>query len=113
MTDFIESFYYSDNDLVGCEDIDSQAISRRAISSVLPLIIKNDLTERQRSCLKLKYVDNLRQEEIAKQLGLSQPTVCRHISIAKSIVNNRLSYCLVALNRANGLWRDWESSGLV
>ena len=108
MIDFIDSYYYGD-DRSSC-DIDSQKVSRSAISSVLPLILKNDLTDRQRVCLKMKYVDDLNQAEIAKRLNLSQPTVCRHIAIAKSIVNNRLSYCLVVLNRANNMWINWENS---
>jgi RNA polymerase sigma factor (sigma-70 family) len=115
MIDLIDN-YYSSNDTYNNSnntDIDSQKISKNAISSVLPLILKNDLTERQRSCLKLKYVNNLNQAEIAAKLNLSQPTVCRHIAIAKSIVNNRLSYCLVVLNRANNMWLDWENSNIM
>lgn len=106
--DLIDS-YYAGNVNSGT-DMDSQKISRSAISSVLPLILKNDLTERQRLCLKMKYAENLNQTEIAAKLKLSQPTVCRHIATAKSIVNNRLSYCLVALNRANSMWINWENS---
>ncbi len=108
MTDLIENYYSKSED--SNYDTDSQVISRKAISTVLPLIMKNDLTERQQSCLKLKYVKNLNQSQIADMLKLSQPTVCRHISIAKEIVNNRLSYCIVALNKANRLWIDAENS---
>lgn len=108
MIDLIDSYYYGED--LSSNDLDSQKVSRSAISSVLPLILKNDLTDRQRDCLKMKYVDDLNQAEIAKRMGLSQPTVCRHIAIAKSIVNNRLSYCLVALNRANNMWINWENS---
>lgn len=107
MKDLIEN-YYSDTEYEA--DIDSQKINKKAISAVLPLIMQNDLTERQRSCLKLKYVNNLNQSEIAGKLNLSQPTVCRHIAIAKDIVNNRLSYCLVALNKANSMWIEFENS---
>ena len=106
--DFIENFYYSDDKYYS--DIDEQKISRNAISSVLPLIMQNDLTERQRSCLTLKYINNLNQSEIAGKLHLSQPTVCRHISTAKDIVNNRLAYCLAALNKANKMWIEFENS---
>ena len=108
MMDLIDAYYLEDG--YREEDVDSQKISRSAISSVLPLILKNDLTPRQRDCLKMKYVDELNQAEIAKRLGLSQPTVCRHISLAKDIVNNRLSYCLVAINRANNMWINRENS---
>ena len=106
--DFIENFYYSDDEYY--TDIDEQKISRSAISTVLPLIMKNDLTDRQRNCLTLKYVKNLNQSEIAGKLNLSQPTVCRHIATAKNIVNNRLAYCLAALNKANKMWIEFENS---
>lgn len=106
--DFIDNFYYSENDYY--EDVDSQKINRCAISAVLPIIMKNDLTERQKSCLELKYVKNLNQSEIAEKLSLSQPTVCRHIKTAKDIVNNRLAYCLTALSKANKMWIDAENS---
>lgn len=110
MTDIIETFYGAEDKALAGTDADTQKISRRAISSVLPLILKNDLTERQRMCLKLRYTDNLNQTEIARRLKISQPTVCRHLTTAKDIVNNRLSYCLVVLNRANRLWLDLENS---
>ncbi len=110
MTDIIETFYGCEDNALKGIDADSQKISRRAISSVLPLILKNDLTEKQRICLKLKYTDNLNQTEIARRLRISQPTVCRHLTSAKEIVNNRLSYCLVVLNRANKMWIDYENS---
>jgi len=68
MIDLIDN-YYSSNDTYNnsnSTDIDSQKISKNAISSVLPLILKNDLTERQRSCLKLKYVNRRRNNEKRK-----------------------------------------------
>ncbi len=106
--DFIENFYHSEDNYFS--GIDEQEISRNAISTVLPLIMKNDLTERQRSCLTLKYVKNMNQAEIAEKLKLSQPTVCRHIATAKGIVNNRLAYCLAAINKANKMWIEFENS---
>ncbi len=108
MIDFIDTYFGEEPDYGG--DLDSQTVTKTAVSSVLPLILKNDLTERQRCCLKMKYSLKLNQEEIAKRLGLSQPTVCRHIATAKGIVNNRLSYCIVALHRANNMWINWENS---
>ncbi len=109
MTDIIEN-YFSDKNQFEPAEIDSQKISKAAISSVLPLILKNDLTDRQRICLKMKYVNGMSQIEIAKKLHLSQPTVSRHIFYAKEIVNNRLSYCLLAINKTNSLWIELENS---
>lgn len=103
MVDLIENFY-SDSDDFQNLDIDSQAVNRAALKLVLPLIMKYELTERQRSCFKMKYANEFTQEEIAKKLQLSQPTVSRHLVAAKAIINNRLSYCLTVLNKANSMW---------
>ncbi len=111
MTDFIEN-YYSDTKQFEPTDIDSQKISKAAVRSVLPIILKNDLTDRQSLCLNLRYVQGLSQTEIAKKLHLSQPTVSRHIACAKEIVNNRLSYCLAAINKTNSLWIELENSSI-
>lgn len=103
MTDLIEK-YYADKSILDEPDIDTQAVCKHAVETVLPLILKNELSQRQRECLKMKYVQNLSQIEIARRLHISQPTVCRHITLAKDIVNNRLSYCLAALKKANNIW---------
>ena len=71
-----------------------------ALKKVLPHIMDNELTERQRVCLKFKYVHNKKQDEIAELLKLSQPTVSRHINTAKDIVNNELKYCYYAVSSA-------------
>ena len=62
--------------------------------------MENELTERQSVCLRYKYISGKSQQEIAKTLKLSQPTVSRHISAAKDIVNNNLKYCYAALSAA-------------
>lgn len=103
MTDFIENFC-GDSNSFSDMDIDTQAVNKAALKTVLPLIMKYELTDRQKSCLKMKYVNELTQEEIAERLQLSQPTVSRHLVAAKSIVSNRLSYCLTVLNKANSMW---------
>lgn len=104
--DLIDGYYNSQNAQAGA-DIDSQLVSKAAIKAVLPTIMKQELTERQRRCLKMKYNENMTQTEIAKALKLSQPTVSRHIESARETVNNRLSYCISALNRANSIWTDY------
>lgn len=103
MTDLIEKFY-ADKNISDEADIDTQMVCKHAIETVLPIILKNELSQRQRECLKLRYVHNLSQIEIAQRLHISQPTVCRHITIAKDVVNNRLAYCLAALKKANNIW---------
>lgn len=104
MTDFIEKFYADKTDDYYADDIDTQTVCRVAIKTVLPSIINNELTERQRDCIKMRYVQNLNQIEIARRLHVSQPTVCRHLNTAKDIINNRLAYCLLSIKKANNMW---------
>ncbi|MGN1124069.1 MAG: sigma factor-like helix-turn-helix DNA-binding protein, partial [Eubacterium sp.] len=86
------------------DGFDEQRILVKSISSVLPLIIENELTPRQSLCLRLFYVHGKSQTEIARQLKLSQPTVSRHIAGAKAITNKCLSYCFYSVKKANEQW---------
>ena len=86
--------------------VDYKAVSRRAIKEVLPIIIENDLTPRQRECIELKYYQGKTQSEIAQQLLLTQPTVSHHIKTAQEIIKNRLYYCDEALKSAQKLVMD-------
>lgn len=83
---------------------DEQRILLKSISKVLPVIMKNELTPRQYFCLRLFYVHHKSQSEIAKELKLSQPTVCVHINTAKDTVNKYLNYCFYALKKSNEQW---------
>jgi RNA polymerase sigma factor (sigma-70 family) len=83
---------------------DEQRIMSKALSGVLPIIIDRELTEKQRTCLKLFYVNGMSQVEIARELKLSQPTVSRHLAAARDITNKFLSYCSLSVKRANDQW---------
>ncbi len=41
------------------------------------------LTERQKRCICMYYFDNMRIEDIGKELGLHKSTVSRHITAAR------------------------------
>ncbi|MGN1201713.1 MAG: sigma factor-like helix-turn-helix DNA-binding protein [Eubacterium sp.] len=107
MIDFVEEYMSvkSSNEDNG---FDEQRILIKAISKALPLIIKNELTERQSLCLRMFYVYGKNQVEIARELKLSQPTVSRHIKTAKDIVNKFLSYCFYSVKQANEQWLKME-----
>lgn len=102
MINFVEE-YMSQNNTVD-DEIDEQKIMLKAISTVLPLIIKNELTQKQSLCLRLFYVHKKSQLEIARELKLSQPTVSRHISTARDITNKYLAYCYYSVSKANEQW---------
>lgn len=103
MKDFTD-ILYSSTEASAIGDISSQKIWRSSLCSVLVQITEKELTKRQKQCLEMKVIENMSQAEIAEALGISQPTVCRHIELAKKIVNNRLSYCAEAVGRANKFW---------
>ena len=96
-TDFIDNYYFG-RDINGETDYDRAR--NKAFSIILPVIIETELTERQAVCLKYKYIMQKSQLEIAELMHLSQPTVSRHISVAKDIVNNKLRYCYAAVTAA-------------
>ncbi|MDD6729162.1 MAG: sigma factor-like helix-turn-helix DNA-binding protein [Eubacteriales bacterium] len=107
MKDFLEECV-AGKDFFEDDSADEQKILSRALSSVLPQIIKNELTERQSICLRLFYVHGKSQTEIARELKLSQPTVSRHINSARVIVNKILGYCLYSVKKANEQWLKIE-----
>ncbi|MCM1114228.1 MAG: helix-turn-helix domain-containing protein [Clostridium sp.] len=104
MINFVEEYMAPHNDTIFEDDFDEQKITLKAISKTLPIIIENELTAKQRQCLKLFYMQGKTQPEIARELKLSQPTVCRHIKVAKDIANKYLSYCLYTVKTANEQW---------
>lgn len=98
MIDFAELYYYDTQNILE-ESADKAIARKKAFSTVLPIILDKELTQKQCTCFKFKYLDNKTQEEIADLLKVSQPTVSRHISTAKDIVNNKLQYCYIALSK--------------
>lgn len=107
MIDFVEA-YMSDANSYQEDGFDERKVLKNSITKVLPLILKNELTDRQSLCLCLFYVHGKSQTEIAKELKLSQPTVSRHIKTAKDITNKCLTYCIYAVKQANEQWLKME-----
>lgn len=109
MIDVINDFCFKDtpDDQTG---FDEQKITAAAMKTVLPLLMENELTAKQRACLSMFYIGGKSQTEIAKILHLSQPTVSHHIVTAKAISNKTLKYCLIAVAKANSCWLNAEES---
>ena len=70
---------------------DTQTITRRALLTVLPMVLEQELSPRRRTCLRAFYVDGKSQTEIARRLGLSQATVSYHIHASKGGANRLLA----------------------
>ena len=101
MTDMIENCCFASPSQT---EPDTQTITRRALLAVLPMVLEQELSPRQRTCLRAFYVDGKSQTEIARRLGLSQATVSYHIHAAKAAANRLLHYCQIAVAKAN----DWK-----
>ena len=98
MIDFTEDYFYSSYSHL--DGYDREKAKQKALQTVVPSIMDNELTQKQNICLRYKYINNKNQAEIAEILKLSQPTVSRHINAAKDIMNNSLKYCYIALSKA-------------
>jgi RNA polymerase sigma factor (sigma-70 family) len=50
--------------------------------TILSRAIRHELTDRQRECMTLYYLEGMKMKDIARSLCLSKSTVSRHISAA-------------------------------
>ena len=62
------------------------------ILKILSKIIENELTDKQKICLKLYYKKNLNTVKIANKLGVYPSTVCRHIKSSKKRIKKIMKY---------------------
>ncbi|MBR6392190.1 MAG: sigma-70 family RNA polymerase sigma factor [Eubacterium sp.] len=99
--DFVDSYYYNLG-VMNSGNTDYDKARSKAFSLVLPYIMEQKLTERQRSCIECKYMLGKSQQETAEMLNLTQPTVSRHIASAKKELNEELKYCFAAVTAALG-----------
>jgi len=56
---------------------------RERMKRLLYRAIEHELTQRQRDCLTLHYLEGIKMKDIALMMGLSKSTVSRHISSAE------------------------------
>lgn len=62
------------------------------MKKILIRAISSELTARQRDCLMLYYIKNMKMREIARTLSLSPSTVTRHIKAAKEKLRRIAQY---------------------
>ena len=65
---------------------------RERMKRVLYRAIRHELTERQRICITMYYLEGMKMKDIAAKLGLSNSTVSRHISTATHKLRRIASY---------------------
>lgn len=59
---------------------------------ILGRAIRHELTDRQRECLTMYYLEGIKMKDIAEKLALSKSTVSRHISTATHKLRHIASY---------------------
>ncbi|MBQ6153588.1 MAG: sigma-70 family RNA polymerase sigma factor [Ruminococcus sp.] len=62
---------------------ETNRLQRERMKRILTRAIREELTDRQRSCLILYYLKGMKMREIARTLMLSTSTVSRHIRTAE------------------------------
>ena len=67
---------------------------RARMSAALKSIIREELTGRQRSCLEMRYMQGMTVYGIAAELGITPPTVSKHLKKARARIEKimRLSF---------------------
>lgn len=72
----ITDYLYADSE-TGAQRLNCSRATRSALKAVLPQVIRRELTPQQRRCLELRFGKMMSQQEIARELHVSQPTVSR------------------------------------
>ena len=62
------------------------------ILKILSRVIENELTEKQKMCVKLYYHESMNTVKIANKLGVYPSTVWRHINNSKKKIKNIMKY---------------------
>lgn len=107
MSGFFEEFMGSYNPFAdtGC---DEQKIMRNSLYAVVPKIANNELTQMQRLCFEMFYIEKKNQNQIAAILHISQPSVCRHLKSAKMIIEKIGGYCILSIKKTNEQWINMQ-----
>ncbi|MBQ3264779.1 MAG: sigma-70 family RNA polymerase sigma factor [Ruminococcus sp.] len=65
---------------------------RERMKRILTRAIKHELTQRQRDCVTMYYLEGMKMKEIADAMNLSKSTVTRHIQSATRKLRKVASY---------------------
>ena len=78
--------------LYGADKGSGNRADRERMKKILYRAIRHELTDRQRECLMLHYIEGMMIKDIAVRLGLSKSTVSRHVSAAERKLRKVASY---------------------
>lgn len=76
------------------EQADSNHEQTRRLLTNLPLAVAEELTERERQILRMRFTQNMRVTDIAQELGVQKSTVSRALSRATEKLYRALRYSL-------------------
>ena len=62
------------------------------VQKLLRLAVEQELTDRQKECVRLYFYENLTEKQIGQRLGVGKSTVCRHLQKAKARLYRALKY---------------------
>ena len=65
---------------------------RKRMKKVLTTAIEQELTERQRDCLRFYYNEGMKVKDIAQMMGLRPTTVYKHLLLAKKTLKKYAAY---------------------
>ncbi|WP_405341962.1 RNA polymerase sigma factor [Ruminococcus sp.] len=70
----------------------SNRMERERMKTILTRAIRRELTDRQRDCITMYYLEGMKMKDIADALHLSRSTVTRHIQSATRKLRRVASY---------------------
>lgn len=70
----------------------------RIVGKLIPIIVENELTTQQKRVFNLHFREYKTQIQISDALGISQPTVSRHLNASIENVNSVLQYVIPAIS---------------
>ena len=69
-------------------------LRRKRLKRITLLMIDTELTEKQRYCILEHLLYGRKQKDIARELNLSESTVCRHIAAGKRKLQRAAGYSM-------------------
>ena len=70
----------------------SNRMERERMKRILVRAIRRELTDRQRDCITMYYLEGMKMKDIATMMHLSRSTVTRHIQSATRKLRKVASY---------------------
>lgn len=70
----------------------------RRMLRALRRAMEGELTERQKQCVRMRYLEGRNLRETAEELGVSPPTVSKHLKKARSRLGRVVGYSFSRLS---------------